>query len=459
MANEAQQDTAKKEEDNTNARPYRVLFACPQTLFDVSNGASIQCYSMMQELSRRGIKCASIGGGIFDNPSGVARIPNFAQQLEENKGRTVLVNEDSSANPDNPITHYFFTGFHSTVWNDMTLSETNSFLNEYSRLLRVFKPDLVLGYGCDSLCRSMWVEAKLLGIPTGYMLCNGNHHFYRFPLHDVVLTDSQATADVYKETEGLTCHPYGIFIDPNHVIAQNRIPQCVTFINPAFAKGAAVVARIILMVNKIRPDITFQVVETRLGFVDAMKSLRAPGGEPGSAFNNQTFKNIALRPASYEVSQIYQNTGLLLAPSLWYESWGRVATEATMNGIPVLASKSGGLPEAVGDGGICLDTPASCSDIKNPDKWLTLPSEEECQPWVDALIEMWDKKDEWYSKCIEASQKNSPKVSGDRLMAVIEPLLARKAGDQDFCRIGSIRYEDDPLDWEGQTKKMGLTDY
>ena len=45
------------------ARPSRILFACPQTVFDVSNGASMQVYSMLQEFSRRGIEAASFCGG------------------------------------------------------------------------------------------------------------------------------------------------------------------------------------------------------------------------------------------------------------------------------------------------------------------------------------------------------------------------------------------------------------
>lgn len=54
----------------------------------------MQCYSMMQELARRGIQVASIGGGIFDNPSGAARIPNLAEQIAENEGKKLLVNKD-----------------------------------------------------------------------------------------------------------------------------------------------------------------------------------------------------------------------------------------------------------------------------------------------------------------------------------------------------------------------------
>ena len=54
----------------------------------------------------------------------------------------------------------------------------------------------------------------------------------------------------------------------------------------------AIVARLILMANKERPDISFMVVESRKKFADALRALKKPGGEVGSAFQNQTFKNI-----------------------------------------------------------------------------------------------------------------------------------------------------------------------
>ena len=57
---------------------------------------------------------------------------------------------------------------------------------------------------------------------------------------------------------------------------------------------------------------------------------------------------------------VYGRTRILLAPSKWEEAWGRVASEAHCSGIPVLGSTRGGLPEAVGEGGLTLDyeTPA-----------------------------------------------------------------------------------------------------
>lgn len=424
-------------------RPFRILFACPQTLFDVSNGATMQCYTMLQTLSRMGFSTASIGGGIFDNPSGEARIPNFKQQMADNRKKAILVNIDSSANPQNPIRHFFFTGFAHTAWGSITSDEADKFLLEYTKLLRSYKPDIVIGFGCDTLCRSMWLEARLFGIPTAYIICNGNHLHYRFPLHNVLLCDSEATSRYYREREGLNVHPVGNFINPQIVVSPEHEPRYVTFINPCYAKGVGIVVRLIMMANKERPDIPFQIVETRQTFAEAARHLRAPGGAVGSAFKAPlTLKQISIRPASFDVKEIYKTTAVLLAPSLWYESWGRVATEAVMNGIPVLASSSGGLPEAVGTGGIILDAPSECGTTENRKAWLTLPSEESCRPWADALYKLYDERDSafWQARCAQAAAQNSTEACAEKLLRAIGPLLEQRAGNGDFANRGSIRF-------------------
>jgi glycosyltransferase involved in cell wall biosynthesis len=51
---------------------------------------------------------------------------------------------------------------------------------------------------------------------------------------------------------------------------------------------------------------------------------------------------------------VYARTRVLLMPSS-YESWGRVATEATAAGIPVIASPTPGLMENLGEAGIFVD--------------------------------------------------------------------------------------------------------
>lgn len=66
-------------------------------------------------------------------------------------------------------------------------------------------------------------------------------------------------------------------------------------------------------------------------------------------------------PGSGMRDMVYARTRLLLAPSE-YESWGRVAAEASASGIPVLAHPTPGLIECLGGAGLLLDR-------NQPDDW------------------------------------------------------------------------------------------
>ena len=44
-------------------------------------------------------------------------------------------------------------------------------------------------------------------------------------------------------------------------------------------------------------------------------------------------------------------------PSLWWENQPLVAIEAMINGIPVIGSDRGGIPETLGEAGFCLPLP------------------------------------------------------------------------------------------------------
>jgi glycosyltransferase involved in cell wall biosynthesis len=67
----------------------------------------------------------------------------------------------------------------------------------------------------------------------------------------------------------------------------------------------------------------------------------------------------------------YRVSRVILMPSLWRESLGRVPIEAMANGIPVLASDRGALPETLGDAGFVFTSPngarrpaVSCRQLK-----------------------------------------------------------------------------------------------
>ncbi len=112
----------------------------------------------------------------------------------------------------------------------------------------------------------------------------------------------------------------------------------VTFINPVPCKGLDVA----LAIAGLCPDIPFLFVR---GWPLSTKA------EADLLSRLAALPNVRLVARTIDMASIYEQTRILLVPSQWEETWGRVASEAQFSGIPVLSSDSGGLPEAVGPGG------------------------------------------------------------------------------------------------------------
>ena len=123
----------------------------------------------------------------------------------------------------------------------------------------------------------------------------------------------------------------------------------MTFINPYNEKGFELAVRI----AERCPEIPFLFVE----------SWKLDGDHRAKV--EQTIaplKNVTLQNRTDDMKTVYGRTKILLAPSKWEEAWGRVASEAHCSGIPVVGSRRGGLPEAIGEGGIVLDYDAPLDD-------------------------------------------------------------------------------------------------
>ncbi len=81
----------------------------------------------------------------------------------------------------------------------------------------------------------------------------------------------------------------------------------------------------------------------------------------------------------------YRVSRAVLVPSLWRESLGRVPIEALANGIPVLASDRGALPETLGDAGFVFTIPDRCTPGSG-----VVPTAREVAPWVAVIERLWD---------------------------------------------------------------------
>jgi len=125
----------------------------------------------------------------------------------------------------------------------------------------------------------------------------------------------------------------------------------IAMINPSRVKGVDT----FLAVAKALPQHRFLLVESWKLDGAALIALEARlAGLP----------NVQFMHRAADVGDIYARTRLLLVPSMWEEAFGRVVIEAQSCGIPVLVSRRGGLPEAVGDDSMVIDAYA------DPEAWV-----------------------------------------------------------------------------------------
>jgi hypothetical protein len=64
------------------------------------------------------------------------------------------------------------------------------------------------------------------------------------------------------------------------------------------------------------------------------------------------------------MAEVYRATRILLQPAVNVEAFGRTVAEAAAFGVPSVVSRQGGLPEALGPGGVAVE------DFQNADAWV-----------------------------------------------------------------------------------------
>ena len=124
-----------------------------------------------------------------------------------------------------------------------------------------------------------------------------------------------------------------------------------------------------------RPDIPVLVVEGR-GTSETLARLPVDLSE---------LTNLNRMANTPDPRDFYRVTRSVLMPSLWRESLGRVPIEAMANGIPVLASDRGALPETLGDAGFVFTIPERCTPTSG-----LVPTAQEVAPWVAVIERLWD---------------------------------------------------------------------
>lgn len=392
----------------------KILWMSPYSLHDISSGASIHCKTVLEGLAARGFEVWSCSSFLFDVPNGARLFNNLKEKLA-NTDKQVFEMDEAGI-------HYVYTRCASTYEHEQTLDDQELFFKVYCDVLDRFKPDFVMAFGTGMVSMTAFAEAKRRGIVTIYPVLNGNHGHYAFPDTDIILTDSHASANLYYQRDRIRMIPTGEFFAPERYLATKRKPKYITFVNPSFEKGLGIFAKIAASFHNSHPKLRFLVVNSRGNFAENIQYLHTKGNKDEHPFKPQDFDNVDMTPATNNMKPIYAVTKVLIAPSLWWESWGRVATEAVLNDIPVLTSTSGGLPEASGGAGIHLAAPEHCI-LDN----LSIPDDEEIAPWCEALERLLDE--DWSTQLHSAKEQLSSFKNIDRIIDILRPYYERRTRD------------------------------
>jgi glycosyltransferase involved in cell wall biosynthesis len=368
----------------------RILLAIHNAYTDHTSGAAHSLRIVMQWLAEGGHDVRVLGTARFD-----ARAPSSladhlaAHEVAARKQpppKALLRSARRGANlgPGRPTFAFTLRGVPVTMLATQAPPNTpaehferEQFLFHLDEHLQSFEPDVVLSYGGHPVVFEAMRRARAAGTVVVFTLRNrGYDDRAQYEHVDHVFTTSPYLSRYYRERIGLRSTGIESPIDWEEAEAPEELRRFVTFVNPSPAKGALLFARLADMLGARRPDIPLLVVQSAA----LARGLRAIDGlELGR------YPHIMVAPATPRPSDFFALTKILLVPSTVAESFGRVAAEALINGIPPLVSDRGGLPETVGDGGVVVPLPA----------WLTpesrdLPTEAEVQPWFEAVCALWD---------------------------------------------------------------------
>lgn len=224
--------------------------------------------------------------------------------------------------------------------------------------------------------------------------------------HVSFASNSHFTARTFRTRFGLESVVIPPLIRAERYRVERPAARCptkhVTMINPHPLKGGDIA----LAIAEACPDIPFRLVSCWVLPDRFQQELDR---------RVRRLANVTLQGPTSDMKTVYAQTRILLAPSRWNEAWGRVASEAQINGIPVVASRRGGLVESVGPGGVLLD----------PDGPI--------DPWIQAVRALWSDQARYEALSAAAlahaaREDIAPRRIIDQLLCVVDESIALRRG-------------------------------
>lgn len=207
-----------------------------------------------------------------------------------------------------------------------------------------WQADVIIVQSGNALTRMVLASLET-GRPTAVYLHNVETHqlggmLIADPLL-LYLANSHFTAQRWRALAGLHCEVIPPVVQAGNYLA-GASGDKILFVNPVPIKGV----ELMFALAAHCPDLPFLVVESWN---------IEPAWRDWCRQRARALGNVEWMEPVDDMRPVYARSRVLLMPSVWEESFGRTAVEAQLNGMPVLASNRGALPEVVGGAGLVLE--------------------------------------------------------------------------------------------------------
>lgn len=269
----------------------------------------------------------------------------------------------------------------------VTLATDEHFASLVEQTIAEFKPHVVFAQLNEA--RQILALAKRHGCRTALYVLDVDHEENFLALEsepDLIFAVSDFTRGELLRRFGKQSHVLYPLVDFDRYRTP-RHDEYITMINPVPVKGV-----------EIALELAERLPQQGFLFVEGW------GTDPAIVERIGRLPNATYMRKQMDMRAVYGRTRVLIVPSQWQEAFGRVVVEAQASGIPVIASRTGGLPEAVGDGGILID------DYRNPDRWLSV---------LQGLLNDRSSCERLSEKAIENTRRFDLRSELDRLVGIL----------------------------------------
>lgn len=349
-----------------SAAPRRLLLALPQSLFDLGSGAAVSMRLMACQLASSGWQVQAVCTSATE--SGRLGLPPVGSRWPSVSRRYLAPAEPGEP----PRWQIRDSGVDFEVWalpegtrQDWARLVGAAWERGVVRRLLALQPAVLFTFGADPSDHRIAAAARAAGRAVVLALHNLAYLGRSLPPHDALLLPSAHMAarhaDVSPGCTGTLPPPMW---DADTAVSTHE-PVFFTFFNPEPAKGVELVIRL----AALQPDWPFLVVAGRAGGAEFAATASRLGIDPSK------LHNVTVSAGGVPVREVLALARAVLVPSLVEEAAGRVAAEAIANGIPVIVSDSGALPETVTPGGQVVPLRRTAGgvlqvDEAGVDRWL-----------------------------------------------------------------------------------------